>query len=144
LSAARDHDPEHIVELFAGFGPVSVRRMFSGAGIFAGGVMIGLISRGVIYLKADTSTIPDFEEEGLGPFTYQTKTGQRALASIGGCRTGSMTRRTNSPSGRGAPTPRRFMQAKSLRAHKRNAGPCARRSSGRKSNAVSGDLGFVA
>ena len=81
MSAARDHDPEHIVELFAVFGPVSVRRMFSGAGIFAGGVMIGLISRGVIYLKADTATIPDFEKEGLDSFTYQTKTRQRALAS---------------------------------------------------------------
>jgi DNA transformation protein len=44
-------------------------------------VMIGLISRGVIYLKADATTIPEFEREGLGPFTYRTSTGQRSLAS---------------------------------------------------------------
>ncbi len=55
--------------------------MFSGAGIFADGLMIGLISRGVIYLKADTVTIPAFEHEGLDPFTYQTKNGQRSLMS---------------------------------------------------------------
>jgi DNA transformation protein and related proteins len=79
LSAAPDH--AHIAELFVAFGPVSVRRMFSGAGIFAGGVMIGLVSRGVIYLKADATTIPAFEREGMGPFTYRTKSGPRALAS---------------------------------------------------------------
>ena len=55
--------------------------MFSGAGIFSGGLMIGLISRGVIYLKADAATIPVFEREGLGPFTYTTKTGRRSLMS---------------------------------------------------------------
>ena len=34
-----------IQELFAEFGPVSVRRMFGGAGIFVDGRMIGLVSR---------------------------------------------------------------------------------------------------
>ncbi len=34
-----------------------------------------------IYLKADDSTIPRFEREGLEPFTYTAKTGRRALMS---------------------------------------------------------------
>ena len=38
-------DPDFIIELFAGFGPVTVRRMFSGAGVFADGLMIALVVR---------------------------------------------------------------------------------------------------
>jgi DNA transformation protein and related proteins len=63
-------DPEFIRDLFASFGPVTVRRMFSGAGIFADGLMFGLIVREVIYLKADATNVADFEREGSGPFTY--------------------------------------------------------------------------
>jgi DNA transformation protein and related proteins len=66
-------DPEYIQELFSAFGPVSVRRMFGGAGIFADGRMIGLISRDEIYLKADQETAPAFEAEGMKPFTYGAK-----------------------------------------------------------------------
>jgi len=39
-------DGEAVVELFAEFGPVSVRRMFGGAGVFVDGLMIGLVSDG--------------------------------------------------------------------------------------------------
>jgi DNA transformation protein len=79
LSSAED--PTHIAELFAVFGPVVVRRMFGGAGIFSDGIMFGLVDDGLIYLKADEHTIPAFERENLGPFTYATKTGTRSLAS---------------------------------------------------------------
>lgn len=66
-------DPEYIQELFAAFGPVSVRRMFGGAGIFADGLMIGLISDAEIYLKTDDQTVTAFEAEGQKPFTFGTK-----------------------------------------------------------------------
>ena len=66
-------DPEYIKELFSAFGPVSVRRMFGGAGIFADGLMIGLIADDEIYLKADGQTLPSFEAEGMQPFTYGAK-----------------------------------------------------------------------
>ena len=62
--------PDDIRELFAAFGPVVVRRMFGGAGIFADGTMFALVHDGVIYLKADERTAPAFEREALGPFTY--------------------------------------------------------------------------
>src|SRR5438445_582768 len=48
-------DPDHVSELFAGFGAVSVRRMFGGFGIYAGGRMFGLAYDGLIYLKADAA-----------------------------------------------------------------------------------------
>jgi DNA transformation protein len=79
VSAAGDHD--FLVDLFSGFGPVSVRRMFSGAGVFADGLMIALVVGGVIYLKADDSFIPLFEREGENPFSYKTKGGERTLTS---------------------------------------------------------------
>lgn len=63
-------DPDFIRDLFASFGPVTVRRMFSGVGIFADGLMFGLIVRDVIYLKVDDSNVADFEREGCAPFTY--------------------------------------------------------------------------
>ncbi len=63
-------DPDFIRDLFAAFGPVTIRRMFSGAGIFSEGLMFGLVVREVIYLKADEISIPDFEREGSGPFSY--------------------------------------------------------------------------
>ena len=63
-------DPEFIRELFAPFGPVTVRRMFRSAGIFHQGLMIGLVSDGTIFLKVDEGSIPDFKREGSRPFTY--------------------------------------------------------------------------
>ncbi|MFZ3357715.1 MAG: TfoX/Sxy family protein [Xanthobacteraceae bacterium] len=63
-------DAEFIRDLFAQFRPITIRRMFSGAGIFADGLMFGLIIRDVIYLKADETNIPDFAREGSTPFTY--------------------------------------------------------------------------
>lgn len=74
-------DPEYLAELFAAFGPVSVRRMFSGAGVFAEGLMIALVVDGVIFLKADEETIPQFEGEGQSAFSYQRKGGQRTIMS---------------------------------------------------------------
>jgi len=74
-------DAEFIRDLFQPFGAVTVRRMFGGAGLFADGVMFGLVSGGEIYLKADATTVSWFERECCGPFEYSTKHGKRALTS---------------------------------------------------------------
>jgi DNA transformation protein len=63
-------DPDFIVELFAPFGRVTVRRLFGGAGLFAEGHMFGLVFDGAIFLKVDDASIPDFEREGSVPFVY--------------------------------------------------------------------------
>ena len=75
-------DPEYIAEIFSAFGRVSVRRMFSGAGVFSDGMMIALVSRDVVYLKADAQTIPAFEAERLAPFSYQRKDGTHTIKSF--------------------------------------------------------------
>lgn len=74
--------PDDLRQLFSGFGPVTVRRMFGGAGIFRDGLMFGLVSRGTVYLKADAQTFADFAREGCGPFAYATKHGERTIASF--------------------------------------------------------------
>jgi DNA transformation protein len=73
--------PDDIVELFSVFGPVAVRRMFGGAGIYADGTMFGLVAGGVIYLKAGDSNVAMFEREGLPPFTYERRKDERAVMS---------------------------------------------------------------
>ena len=74
-------DPNHLVELFAAFGRVSVRRMFSGFGIYADGIMFALAARDVVYLKADDTSSAAFAREGQGPFTYQAKGSKRVIMS---------------------------------------------------------------
>jgi DNA transformation protein and related proteins len=66
-------DRDFLAELFAGFGPVTIRRMFSGFGISADGINFALALRGGIYLRADEQTIAHFEAEGTRPFQYQTR-----------------------------------------------------------------------
>lgn len=53
-----------------GLGPVSFRRMFGGAGVYADGVMFALVADDTLYLKADEETKTAFEHEGLAPFSY--------------------------------------------------------------------------
>jgi DNA transformation protein len=44
--------------------------MFGGAGLYADGLMFGLEFDGVIYLRVDAASIPDYEREGSTPFVY--------------------------------------------------------------------------
>jgi DNA transformation protein and related proteins len=66
-------DRDFLIDLFADFGPVTVRRMFSGFGISADGINFALALRGGLYLRADEQTIARFEAEGSKPFQYQTR-----------------------------------------------------------------------
>ena len=74
-------DPDTIQELFSAFGPVSVRRMFGGAGIYAEGTMFALVADGAIYLKTAPEGTEAFARERCGPFSYATKDGTRQITS---------------------------------------------------------------
>ena len=74
-------DADHIRDLFSEFGAVNVRRMFGGAGIYAGELMFGLVVDDLVYLKADQATVAAFERENCAPFQYDTKNGKRAVMS---------------------------------------------------------------
>jgi DNA transformation protein len=66
-------DREFLTDLFADFGPVTIRRMFSGFGISADGTNFALALRAGLYFRADEVTIPQYEAEGSKPFQYQTR-----------------------------------------------------------------------
>lgn len=60
-------------ELLAPVGPVRVKRMFGGSGIYAGDVMFALIAFDELYFKVDRVTEPRFAKAGSQPFTYAGK-----------------------------------------------------------------------
>jgi DNA transformation protein len=66
-------DREFLIDLFADFGPVTIRKMFSGYGISVEGVNFALSLRAGLFFRADEVTIPDFEAEGSKPFQYSTR-----------------------------------------------------------------------
>jgi DNA transformation protein len=66
-------DRVFLIDLFADFGPVTIRRMFSGFGISADGTNFALALRAGLYFRADEATIPLYEAEGSQPFQYQTR-----------------------------------------------------------------------
>src|SRR5258708_27092442 len=67
-------DRDFLIDLFADFGAVTIRRMFSGFGISADGTNFALALRAGLYFRADQHSIPQFEAEGSKPFSYQTRT----------------------------------------------------------------------
>jgi DNA transformation protein len=73
---------EFLKEQMAGFGPVSVRRMFGGAGLFRDGLMFALVVGDVLYLKADEASRGTFEAEGLEAFAYATSKGRNTIMSF--------------------------------------------------------------
>jgi DNA transformation protein len=73
-------DTDYIRDLFASFRPVTVRKMFGGAGIYAEGVMFALLSSGgTLYLKVDTQNESDFILEELPAFAPIMKSGKHAV-----------------------------------------------------------------
>jgi len=71
----------HISDQLAGFGPMAVRRMFSGAGLFRNGRMFGLIADDVLYFKVGDGNRAAYAAAGAKPFTYQRKGAAAALTS---------------------------------------------------------------
>jgi DNA transformation protein len=66
-------DSDFLIDLFATFGPVTIRRMFSGFGISVDGVTFALALREAVFLRAAPTDTPRFEAEGSAPFQYQTR-----------------------------------------------------------------------
>ena len=65
-------------DLFSGMGPVSARRMFGGAGLYAGTVMFGLVDDGRIYLKTDEALKRELTAAGAVPWIYAERAEPRS------------------------------------------------------------------
>jgi DNA transformation protein len=70
---------DFVKDLLTDFGPVTIRNMFGGAGIYADGVMFAILADDTFYLKANDVSARAFESEGMAPFTY-TPTGKTPIA----------------------------------------------------------------
>ena len=62
----------------AAWAAIVPRRMFSGHGLFRGGVMFALVHGDTFYLRADAVNRPDFAARGMAPFSYRR--GGRSVA----------------------------------------------------------------
>jgi DNA transformation protein len=69
-------DAAEIEEMFQGLGPVTIKRMFGGKGIYHLGRIIALEFRGDMLLKADDVSSPAFAEAGASQWTYEGKSGK--------------------------------------------------------------------
>ncbi|CCF19589.1 TfoX domain protein [Pseudorhizobium banfieldiae] len=68
-----------IEEMFEPLGPVTVRRMFGGKGIYHQGMIIALeLSDGELLLKADATSAAEFRAAGARQWTYESKKGKAA------------------------------------------------------------------
>jgi len=78
-----DFEPEFIRYLrdqFRRWGPVEIRRMFGGHGIFRGGTMFALIHDEMLFLRCDDANRAAFAAAGMGPFRYRRRGKLVALA----------------------------------------------------------------
>ena len=67
---------EDIREVFAPLGAVSIRRMFSGRGVYFQGVIVAIAYGGELRLKADSISAPEFEAAGATQWAYEGRRGE--------------------------------------------------------------------
>jgi DNA transformation protein and related proteins len=65
-----------IEEMFQSLGPVTIKRMFGGKGIYHMGRIMALEVRGEMLLKADDVSAPEFEAAGARRWAYEGKKGK--------------------------------------------------------------------
>ena len=66
-------DNAAIEEMFSALGPITVKRMFGGKGIYFEGNILALEVGGDMLLKADAVSAPEFEAAGSTQWTYDGK-----------------------------------------------------------------------
>ncbi|AYG59269.1 TfoX/Sxy family protein [Rhizobium jaguaris] len=64
-------DNIEIEEMFQALGPVTIRRMFGGKGVYHMGRIVAVEVSGEILLKADDVSAPEFEAAGARRWAYE-------------------------------------------------------------------------
>jgi len=72
---------EFVADQLEPLGPVRIRNMFGGAGVYLDDLMFGLIVGETLFLKADDRNRSDFEAEEMGPFLYEPPSGKTVAMS---------------------------------------------------------------
>ena len=77
-----------VAEIFEPLGPVDIKHMFGGAGVYYRDVMFGLIFNETIYLKADAINQEMFEEADAERFRFKPHSGKTQVRKLP-CRFGN-------------------------------------------------------
>ncbi|WP_339828521.1 TfoX/Sxy family protein [uncultured Parvibaculum sp.] len=72
---------EYIVEQLVPLGPVRIRNMFGGAGVYLDDLMFALIVAETLFFKVDDRNRADFEAEECSPFVYAPPSGRPVAMS---------------------------------------------------------------
>ncbi|MCW6506681.1 TfoX/Sxy family protein [Lichenifustis flavocetrariae] len=65
-----------IEDMFSRLGPVTIKRMFGGKGIYHAGLIVAVEFKGEILLKADADSAIAFEAAGARQWTYEGRKGK--------------------------------------------------------------------
>ena len=71
----------YVGDLFGGLGAIQTKRMFGGAGVYAGEAIFGLAVDDVLYLKTDDDSRDRFRAAGSEPFAYEKGDGTSVVTS---------------------------------------------------------------
>ncbi|MEX0838784.1 MAG: TfoX/Sxy family protein [Parvibaculum sp.] len=72
---------EFVTEQLEPLGPVRIRNMFGGAGVYLDDLMFGLIAGETLFFKVDERNRADYEAEDSGPFIYEPPSGKTIAMS---------------------------------------------------------------
>lgn len=70
-----------VIELAQPTSRVSARAMFGGHGLYADGIIFAIVVDDTLYLKTDDGNRADFAAQGLLPFVYASRNGERTAMS---------------------------------------------------------------
>ena len=68
-------DNGDIEDMFSALGPVAIKRMFGGKGVYYRGCILAVEVQNVMLLKADAVSAAEFEAAGATQWTYEGKSG---------------------------------------------------------------------
>lgn len=74
-------DDGAIQDMFERVGPVTIRRLFGGKGIYIDGAIVAIDLHGEVRFKADGETAPLFREAGAVQWTYR-RTGRDTTTAM--------------------------------------------------------------
>lgn len=72
---------DFVCEQLEPLGPVRIRNMFGGAGVYLDDLMFGLIAGETLFFKVDDRNRADYEAEEMGPFVYEPPSGKAVAMS---------------------------------------------------------------
>lgn len=72
---------ELCIEMLSPLGPVRVRRMFGGQGLYVDDLFMAIIDDGQLFLKSDEVTRGRFDAAGCVAFTFPNKDGEPVVTS---------------------------------------------------------------